>query len=196
MDPQRPSTRQRRQIESVRPRERGGSRARSALRRAESPGSASPVRPRPAFANAFGGAAILPVIYEDEDILVLNKPSGLPSQGGTRPCGQRGFPPRGAVPSCGVCSRPRAQAGQGYIGTADCRQKLRRAAPTQRRSGRTDGNAAAQGISGPGVWGRWPHAGESELRDRMEKNRQTERMGNRTDGREGGAEHRPGSGNT
>ena len=49
----------------------------------KAPGSASPVRPRPAFANAFGGAAILPVIYEDEDILVLNKPSGLPSQGGT-----------------------------------------------------------------------------------------------------------------
>ena len=49
----------------------------------KAPGSASPVRPRPAFANAFGGAAILPVIYEDEEILVQNKPSGLPSQGGT-----------------------------------------------------------------------------------------------------------------
>lgn len=127
----------------------------------KAPGSASPVRPRPAFANAFGGAAILPVIYEDEDILVLNKPSGLPSQGGTRPCGQRGFPPRGAVPSCGVCSRPRAQAGQGYIGTADCRQKLRRAAPTQRRSGRTDGNAAAQGISGPGCGAAGPTPGRA-----------------------------------
>ncbi len=150
----------------------------------KAPGSASPVRPRPAFANAFGGAAILPVIYEDEDILVLNKPSGLPSQGGTGHADSVASLLAARFRHAEFVPAPVHRLDKdtsGLLIAGKSYAALRRLSDAL--AGRTETPPRKEYLAW--VWGRWPHAGESELRDRMEKNRQTERMETgRTEGKE------------
>lgn len=150
----------------------------------KAPGSASPVRPRPASAIAFGGAAILPVIYEDEDILVLNKPSGLPSQGGTGHADSVASLLAARFRHAEFVPAPVHRLDKdtsGLLIAGKSYAALRRLSDAL--AGRTETPPRKEYLAW--VWGRWPHAGESELRDRMEKNRQTERMETgRTEGKE------------
>lgn len=117
----------------------------------------------------------LRVVYEDDDLLVLNKPAGLPTQGGT-----------GHADS--VAARlARLYAAADFV-----------PAPAHRLDKDTSGLLAAgktyaalrgltDALAGRGgvppvkeylawVWGAWPHPGVMELRDRLTKDEERRRM--------------------
>ncbi len=117
----------------------------------------------------------LPVLYEDDELLVLNKPAGLPSQGGS-----------GHADS--VASRlARAYARADFVPALvhrldrDCSGLLLAGKSYAAVRRLTDALANRDGEPPvkeylAWVWGRWPHTAMRELRDCLDKDEAAHRM--------------------
>lgn len=117
----------------------------------------------------------LPIVHEDADILVLNKPAGLPTQGGT---GHRDsvasrladrFRDADFIPSP-VHRLDKDTSGLLAVGKSYA--ALRRL--TDALAGRSGTPPRKEYLAW--VWGRWPDTEERELRDRMGRNETAGRM--------------------
>ena len=134
-----------------------------------------PARTRAVNKGMDKDSFFLPIVHEDADILVLNKPAGLPTQGGT-----------GHADS--VVSRLAARFRyadfipapvhrldkdtSGLLAAGKTYAALRRL--TDALAGRAGTPPRKEYLAW--VWGRWPDTEERELRDRMDKNETAGRM--------------------
>lgn len=145
----------------------------AALKAADSPRAASP--PRTTEKEVF-----LPVIHEDADILVLDKPAGLPAQGGTGHADSVAARLAARFRGADFVPAPAHRLDKdtsGLLVAGKTYAALRRL--TDALAGRAGTPPRKEYLAW--IWGRWPEERERELRDRMDKNEAARRMETKTE---------------
>ncbi len=127
-------------------------------------------------------ASRLPIVYEDDDILILNKAAGLPTQGGSGHADSAVS--RLAAMFSGSTFLPAPvhrldKDTSGLMLAVKCYASLRKF---------SDALAGREGLPPrkeylAWIWGRWPHSEEYRLRDLLKKNEHERKM--EADGPEG-----------
>ena len=128
----------------------------------------------------------LPIVHEDADILVLNKPAGLPTQGGTGHADSVVSRLAARFRAADFIPAPVHRLDKdtsGLLAAGKTYAALRRL--TDALAGRAGTPPRKEYLAW--IWGRWPAPEERELHDRMDKNETTGRMetGKRAEREEG-----------